>query len=53
VANASAAKVLTATLEHVETFVDMSTDAKRFILCLERKTFVDNVRFKIFHQAMQ
>jgi hypothetical protein len=33
-ANASAAKVSTVTLKHVETFVDMSTDGQNvFILC--------------------
>ncbi len=46
-------KFLTATLKHVETFVDMSTDAKHFILCLEREMFVDHVRFKMFHHVMQ
>ncbi len=46
-------KVLTATLKHVETFVDMSTDAKRFILCIEGETFVDRVRLKRFHHVMQ
>jgi hypothetical protein len=52
-ANASATKVLTVTLKHVETFVDMSPDAKRFILCLERETFVDHVRLKMFHHVIQ
>jgi hypothetical protein len=46
-------KFLTATLKRVETFVDMSTDAKRFILCLEREMFVDHVRLKMFHHVMQ
>jgi len=32
-ANANAAKVSTATLKHVETFVDMMIEAKHFILC--------------------
>jgi hypothetical protein len=46
-------KVLTATLKHVETFVDMLTDTKHFILCLERETFIDHVRLKMFHHVMQ
>jgi hypothetical protein len=47
-ANASTTKVLTATLKHVETFGDMSTDAIHFILCLEREMFVDHVRLRYF-----
>jgi hypothetical protein len=46
-------KFLTVTLKHVETFVDMSTDAKRFILYLEREMFVDHVKLKMFHHVMQ
>ncbi len=40
------------TLKHVETFIDMMTDAKILFYVLEREMFVVDVRFKIFHHVM-